>query len=58
MMVVKSILVFSDSVVPVMATTDTYYTIVVRVDHDGRAAPEVDILLPPVSNVVGRPPAL
>ena len=36
----------------------TYTGVVVAVDHDGGAAMEVDVLLPPVSDVVARPPRL
>ena len=36
----------------------TYTSIVVTVDHDGGAAIQVDVQLPPVCDVVGSPPRL
>ena len=37
---------------------ETHTDIVVAVDHDGAPAIEVDVLLPPVSDVVVGPPRL
>ena len=34
----------------------TYKSIVVRVDHDRRSASQIYIFLPPVSDIVSRPP--
>lgn len=30
----------------------------IRIDHDRRAAAQIDVLLPPVGHVVARPPGL
>ena len=36
----------------------THPSVVVAVNHDGGTSMEVDVLLPPVSDVVGGPPRL
>lgn len=42
----------------VLFILNTDQAVVVGVDHDWRPAPQIYVLLPPVGDVISRPPAL